>query len=62
MADSRSDTEPSAESGVASAPAGEAPESGDDAAGPSSADDSSSPDDSADGDTEALPHDERGAA
>ena len=64
-------TEPSAESG---APSAEAPESGDDAARPSPAEDSpddsedspaesdDSPDDSADGDTEALPHDERGAA
>jgi len=64
-------TEPSAESG---APSAEAPESGDDAARPSPAEDSAddsedspaesddSPDDSADGDTEALPHDERGAA
>ena len=58
-------TEPSAESG---APSAEAPESGDDAAGPSPADDSpadsssASADDSADGESEALPHDERGAA
>ena len=67
-------TEPSAESGASSEPSAEAPESGDDAARPSPAEDSAddsedspaesddSPDDSADGDTEALPHDERGAA
>ena len=61
-------TEPSAESGEPSAPAAGAAESGDDAAGPSPADDSpadsssASADDSADGESEALPHDERGAA